>query len=160
MTVIFKSAVGATMMALLPPSSKILLPKRRPTIAATSRPMRIDPVADTSATRLSLVINSPSSLPPVTMVLNPFGKPNSSLTSFQICWQATAHNGTFSLAFQIQALPQTQATVAFQAHTATGKLNAEIIPTTPKGCHCSIMKWSGRSLLIVKPVNCLDRPTA
>ena len=47
--------------------------------------------------------------------------------------------------------PQTQAMALFHAHTATGKLNAEMTPTTPSGCHCSIMKWRGRSLAMVSP---------
>ncbi len=41
--------------------------------------------------------------------------------------------------------PQTSASAAFQAHTATGKLNAEMTPTTPSGCQVSIMRWPGRS---------------
>ena len=42
------------------------------------------------------------------------------------------HKGVFSLGFQIQTLPQTQAKATFQLQTATGKLKAEIIPTTPR----------------------------
>ena len=34
---------------------------------------------------------------------------------------------------------------AFQDHTATGKLKAEITPTTPSGCHCSYMRCCERS---------------
>ena len=39
-----------------------------------------------------------------------------------------AHNGVFSDGFQMTVSPQTNASIAFQAHTATGKLNAEITP--------------------------------
>ena len=44
-----------------------------------------------------------------------------------------AHNGTFSEGFQMQTSPQTHASMLFQAHTATGKLQAELIPTIPSG---------------------------
>ena len=36
--------------------------------------------------------------------------------------------------------PQTSASAAFQAHTATGKLNAVTIATGPSGCQLSIMR--------------------
>src|SRR5208283_4159401 len=40
-----RSAVGATMMALLPPSSRRLRPRRRLTISPTWRPILVEPVA-------------------------------------------------------------------------------------------------------------------
>ena len=43
------------------------------------------------------------------------------------------------------------ASAAFHAHTATGKLNALITSTGPSGCHCSIIRWLGRSLAMVSP---------
>ena len=43
------------------------------------------------------------------------------------------------------------ASAAFHDHTATGKLNAVITPTTPSGCHCSISRWCGRSDAMVRP---------
>ena len=46
---------------------------------------------------------------------------------------------------------QMSAMAAFQLHTATGKLNALMTPTTPSGCHCSNMRWSGRSDAMVRP---------
>ena len=45
--------------------------------------------------------------------------------------------------FQIIVSPQTAATMAFQAQTATGKLNAVMIPIGPSGCHCSIIRCRG-----------------
>ena len=56
---------------------------------------------------------------------------------------ASAHSGVFSLGFQITGLPQTSASAAFHAHTATGKLKALITSTGPSGCHCSIIRWFG-----------------
>jgi hypothetical protein len=47
--------------------------------------------------------------------------------------------------------PHTSASAAFHAHTATGKLKAEMTPTTPSGCQVSIMRWPGRSVAMVRP---------
>ena len=60
----------------------------------------------------------------------------------------------------MQTSPQIQAKAVFQAQTATGKLNAEIIPIIPSGWYCSYILWPGRSECIVSPCNCLDKPTA
>ena len=62
-----------------------------------------------------------------------------------------AVSGVLLAGFHSVASPQTAAMAAFQLHTATGKLNAEITPTTPSGCHCSYMRWSGRSECMVRP---------
>ena len=62
-----------------------------------------------------------------------------------------AVSGVMSDGFQMQASPQTAATIAFHAQTAFGKLNAVMHPITPSGCHCSYMRWPGRS-------ECIERP--
>jgi hypothetical protein len=67
------------------------------------------------------------------------------------CSVATADRGVFSDGFHTTELPHTSASMAFQDHTATGKLNAEMTPTTPSGCHVSIMRCSARSVAIVRP---------
>ena len=82
---------------------------------------------------------------------NRSGKPPFFSASLQIFIEAIADSGVFGDGFQMQMSPQTAATNAFQAHTATGKLNAEMIPTRPIGCHCSYMRWPGRSLCMVRP---------
>ncbi len=48
----------------------------------------------------------------------------------------------------------------FQDHTAAGKLNAVIRPTTPSGCQVSISRWFGRSDGIVRPSSWRESPTA
>ena len=40
-----------------------------------------------------------------------------------------------------------------QLETATGKLNAEMMPTIPNGCHCSYILCIGRSECMVNPCN-------
>jgi hypothetical protein len=53
---------------------------------------------------------------------------------------ASADKVDFSEGFQTTLLPQTSASAVFQDQTATGKLKAEMTPTTPSGCHVSIMR--------------------
>ena len=65
--------------------------------------------------------------------------------------RAAAQSGVFSDGFQTTLSPQTKARQAFQAQTATGKLKAEITPTTPSGCQVSIIRWPGRSVAMVRP---------
>ena len=48
--------------------------------------------------------------------------------------------GASSEGFQMTGSPQTSATAVFQDHTAAGKLNALMTPTTPSGCQVSISR--------------------
>ena len=65
--------------------------------------------------------------------------------------QASAVSGVSSDGFHTTVSPQTSATAVFHDHTATGKLNALMTPTTPSGCQVSISRWPGRSEGIVCP---------
>ena len=58
-----RSASSATMMALLPPSSRMLRPNRRATVSATRRPASVEPVKLISGRRGSLIIRSPTTRP-------------------------------------------------------------------------------------------------
>ena len=53
---------------------------------------------------------------------------------------ARADSSAASAGFQTTVSPATRARAVFQAYTATGKLNAEMIPTTPSGCQVSISR--------------------
>ena len=53
--------------------------------------------------------------------------------------------------FQIMVSPQMAAIMLFHAQTATGKLKAVMMPIVPRGCHCSYMRWPGRSECMVRP---------
>ena len=140
------------MAALLPPSSimaRANLPARR---GATDRPMAVEPVADTRRTRASSTSVSPSSRPPKTKPHNPAGTaPKRAAARRNRACVASAVSGVFSDGFQTKPSPQTSASAAFQAHTATGKLKLVMIPTTPRGCHVSIIRWPARSVAIVSP---------
>ncbi|MCY1298717.1 hypothetical protein D9M70_482160 [compost metagenome] len=139
-------------MALLPPSSSTLRAKRAATRGATSRPMRVLPVALTRATRGSSTRASPASRAPITTWLRCAG---ASLKFFATrsnsAWQARAVSGVFSDGFHTTGLPQTSASAAFHDQTATGKLKALITPTTPSGCQVSRIWWPGRSEAMVRP---------
>ena len=155
-----RSADGATIAALLPPSSSSARPNRAATRGAISRPIRVDPVALTRATRGSSTRASPAAAAPMISELTAPGAPTRFAASTARAWQASAVSRVFSDGFQTTASPHTNASVAFHDHTATGKLNALMTPTTPSGCHCSIIRWPGRSEAIVNPCSCRDRPTA
>ena len=60
-------------------------------------------------------------------------------------------SGVWCDGFQIIESPQTAATIAFQAQTATGKLKAVMMPTGPSGCHCSYIRCCGRSECMARP---------
>ncbi len=145
---------------MFPPNSKIDLPKRCATVAPTILPIRVDPVAEIKGTRLSFVIHSPTLKSPFTKAQIPSGKSLSFNTSAIMFWQATPHIGAFSEGFQMHTFPQIHAKAVFQAQTATGKLNAEIIPTIPKGWYWSYILCPGRSECMVIPFNWRERPTA
>ncbi len=147
-----RSADGHTIEALLPPSSRMARAKRWANRGPTARPMAVDPVAETSGTRASSTRISPTSRPPIRTVERSAGaSPNLAAARWTRACTARAVSGVFSEGFQITGLPHTSASAAFHAHTATGKLKAAMMPTGPSGCHCSIIRWLGRSLAMVRP---------
>lgn len=140
------------MPALLPPSSRIERAKRFASRGPTSRPMRVEPVAETSATFGLSTSASPTSRPPIRSCDRPAGaSPKRAMARSRMAWVASAVSGVFSDGFQTMASPQTSASAAFHDHTATGKLKAEMMPTTPSGCQVSIMRWPARSVAMVRP---------
>ncbi len=148
------------MTPLLPPSSSSVRPSLFATVSATTRPIRVEPVALTKGIRRSSSIFAPTtSSRPITRFDTPSHPCFASTRSTMAC-TATAVSGVLSDGFHTTVSPQTKAMSAFQLHTATGKLNALITPTTPSGCHCSNIRWPGRSLCIESPYNWRDKPTA
>ncbi len=114
--------------------------------------MLVEPVAEISGMRPSWTIFSPTASRPPTVKLKMAGStPLARHTRSAILMVAMAHRGVWPDGFQIVASPQTAARALFQAQTATGKLKALMMPTMPKGCHCSIMRCCGRSEAMVKP---------
>jgi hypothetical protein len=149
------------MAPLLPPSSRMARPRRAATRGASSRPMAVEPVAESTGRRRSPASSRASSEPPIRTSSSPAGasaKPAAARPNRAS--QARAVRGVRGEGFHTTGLPQTQARAAFQAHTAAGKLKAETTPTGPMGCHSSIRRWPGRSLGRVRPPSWRDRPTA
>jgi hypothetical protein len=146
-----RSADGVTTAALLPPSSSNDRPNRSATRGPTARPMRVDPVALSSAIPRASTSASPTSEPPTSTWLSPSGAPCSAMARSRRAADASADSGASSDGFQTTGSPQTSASAVFHDHTATGKLNALMTPTTPSGCQVSISRCPGRSELIVRP---------
>jgi len=138
--------------AIVPPSSRIDRPNLSAIRGATARPIRVDPVALTSGTSGFPASACPSSGPPRMTAESPGGIPSRPFAArSSSAWHARAQSGVFSEGFQTSVSPHTRAIAAFHAHTATGKLKALMMPTTPSGCHVSIILWPGRSLAMVRP---------
>ena len=126
---------------MFPPSSKILRPSREATLAETLRPMFVEPVAEISGIRVSLTkVSAISSFVPMTRLNTPSGISFSRSTLLIMCCNAIEHIGVLGLGFQIETFPQIAAIIAFHDQTATGKLNAVMIPTIPRGWYWSYMR--------------------
>ena len=65
-TAMSRSADGATIIALLPPSSRMARPNRAATFGPTTAPMRVEPVAETIAASFDEMSASPIAAPPMT----------------------------------------------------------------------------------------------
>ena len=133
---------------------------RAATRGAISVPMRSDPVALTSATSGLSTSAWPSRAPAITSRCTAAGAPHSDAARSTKAEHAIEVRGVIDDGFHTMVSPQTKATAAFQDHTAAGKLNAVMTPTTPSGCHVSISRWPGRSDGIVRPSSWRDNPTA
>ncbi len=134
-----RSADGATIAPLLPPSSRMQRPSRCATVAATARPIGTEPVAETIATSRFSASAAPSARPPTITCVSPAGAsgPNRAIARSQIFCTASAVSGVFSDGFHSTGSPQTSASAAFHDQGATGKLNAVMTPHTPIGCQLS-----------------------
>ena len=160
-----RSAVGVTMAALFPPSSRMALAKRAASLGATARPMAVDPVAETRGIMGESTSCWPTLASPMRRVARPCGMVPNLVSNFfaarlKMACVASAVRGVFSLGFQTTASPQTRARAAFQLQTATGKLKADMTPTTPRECQVSIMRCLARSDGTVRPASWRERPAA
>ena len=90
-----------------------------------------------SATRRSSTKRVASSVPKSMKSWKIGGSFSRSMTLLHSPCTASAVSGVLGEGFHTQALPQMTPRQAFQDHTATGKLKAVMMPTTPRGSHCS-----------------------
>ena len=137
-----RSALGATITALLPPSSRSDRPSRgrRPRRDAPfpSGNFRWPRSAGGAGSRRACARRRRR--PPTTeRRRRPRGRSPKPLGA-TMCETAIAVSGVSGDGFQTTVSPQTGAIAAFHAQTATGKLNAVMMPTGPSGCHCSIIR--------------------
>ncbi len=153
-TAMSRSAEGATIIALLPPSSRMARPKRAATLGPTIAPMRVEPVAETIGTSLRGDQRLADRRAADDDLGQPFRRVGAEALEGaleDLHRRQRAESGVFSDGFQITGSPQTSASAAFQAQTATGKLKAEMTAQGPSGCQVSIMRWPGRSEAMVRP---------
>ena len=123
-------------------------------------PTSVLPVKETSFSLLSAAMARPTSVPPWQRAEMAPGRLFLSSTSATTLVMATEVRGVVGAPFQIMVLPQDIAMAEFQPYTATGKLKAVMIPTTPSGFQFSRRAWPGLSLGITFPLNILLSPTA
>uniref|UniRef100_A0A2M4B1T4 Putative secreted protein n=1 Tax=Anopheles triannulatus TaxID=58253 RepID=A0A2M4B1T4_9DIPT len=152
-------ASSLMMSALLPPSSSSTRPNRRCTSTPTSRPTAVLPVNESNRTRSSAARRRPTSVPPWQSVTTG-GSLFRRSTSATIRVVATLTSGVLGAPFHRTASPTVSAIAAFQPNTAHGKLNAEMIPTSPSGFHFSRIVWPARSDGSIWPAYIRDSPTA
>ena len=100
-------------------------------------PTAEEPVKDTRSTRGSSTKRVASATSSVLKRKKAGGKLPASRAALHRRCTATLASGAFGDGFQTDTLPHTAAMNAFQDQTATGKLKALMMPTTPTGCHCS-----------------------
>jgi hypothetical protein len=95
---------------------------------------------------LSLTSASPASAPPQTREARAPSSLFAARTSWMTLVVAIAVRGVVGAGFQIVLLPVMKESAKFQPCTATGKLNAVMTPTTPRGletCARESAGWSG-----------------
>ena len=131
-------AWGVTMIALFPPSSSIVRPRR-----SAHDPARPDtPFCSSPWPKPAARAGHGGPVPTVDPLPTTNEKiagscPFSRATSAAIRVHAIAVSGVWLDGFHSTASPHTAAIAAFQLHTATGKLNAVMTRPRPAGCHCS-----------------------
>src|SRR3712207_4704037 len=90
----------------------------------------VDPTKEIDCTVGELRSPSTASLSPCRTVNTPSGRP----ASFHSSASQIDADGSFSLGLTITALPAAMAIGKNHIGTIAGKLNGEMIPTTPRGC--------------------------
>ena len=101
---------------------------------------RVPLISATGSTDMGRKVSAISSFVPMTRLNTPSGIPFSRSTLLIMCCNAIEHIGVLGLGFQIETFPQIAAIIAFHDQTATGKLNAVMIPTIPRGWYWSYMR--------------------
>ena len=123
-------ASSKTMLADLPPSSKVTCLKSAAAATLTRRPPDSPPVKATLRTKGCVTKASPTSAPkPVTTLINPAGNP---------AWVAKAANSSveaevYSEGLITTALPAAKAGATFHASNSNGEFQGVMQAVTPMG---------------------------
>ncbi len=122
-------ASSKTMLAALPPSSRVTFLSLPATARAIALPTSVDPVKATLSTSGCDTMARPVSPAPVTMLTTPGGR--------SACWQISAKSsavsGVVSAGFSTTVLPQARAGAIFHASISSGKFHGMTWPATPSG---------------------------
>ncbi len=151
-----RSASGSTSMWFFaPPSACTRLPCFVP-VSYTYCAMGVDPTNEIA--RTSGCVSSPStaSLSPFSTVKTPSGRP----ARFHSSAIQMAALGSFSLGVRITVLPAAIAMGKNHIGTIAGKLNGEIIPTTPSGCFVEYTSTPVDTCSEYSPLRWCARPVA
>jgi len=132
---------GATMAALLPPSSRMARAKRAARRGATVRPMAVEPVAETRGMSGESTSCWPTVASPMRRVARPLGMlPNDAWNFFaarsKMAWVARAVRGVFSEGFRRRRCAD-QSEGGVPAPHGDGEVEGGMMPTTPRGCQVS-----------------------
>ena len=123
-------ASSKTMLAALPPSSRVTFFFDPATALAIARPTSVEPVKATLSTSAWETIAWPVAPAPVTMLTTPGGR--------SACWQISANSsavsGVVSAGLSTTVLPHASAGAIFQASIRNGKFHGITWPATPSGC--------------------------
>ena len=126
------SSIGAsskTILAALPPSSKVTLLFVGATARAIIFPTSVDPVNAILSIPGWLTIRAPVEPSPVTILTTPAGS--------SACWHTSANNnavsGVDSAGFRTTVFPAASAGATFHANINNGKFQGIICPATPSG---------------------------
>ncbi len=122
-------ASSKTMLAALPPSSRVTFLELPATVRAIALPTPVEPVKATLSTSGWPTRVSPVAPAPVMMLTTPGGR--------SACWQISANSravsGVVSAGLSTTVLPQASAGAIFQASISSGKFHGMTWPATPSG---------------------------
>ncbi len=123
-------ASSKTMLAALPPNSRVTRLSVPATVRAIDLPTSVDPVNATLSMSWWAIRARPVSPAPVMMLTTPGGR--------SACWQISANSsavsGVVSAGLSTTVLPQASAGAIFQDSISSGKFHGITCPATPSGC--------------------------
>ena len=147
-----RSADGATIIALLPPSSRMHLPNRAATFGPTARPIRVDPVAEMTDTSGLATNASPTTGPPIMTCERASGaSPKRASARARICWVASADKRRLLGRLPDHRIAADQGQRRVPAPHRHRKVERRDHAAHAGGCQLSRIACPGRSEAMVRP---------